>query len=73
MLITVEDEVFFLENQERKLQVVNKFKKLVEKETSILNQLVDKWNELLTDTTIPEESSFEITSSFSVCRSNLKV
>ena len=73
MLITVEDEVFFLENQERKLQVVNKFKKLVEKETSILNQLVDKWNELLTDTTIPEESSFEITLSFSVCRSNLKV
>ena len=73
MLITVKDEVFFLENQERKLQVVNKFKKLVEKETSILNQLVDKWNELLTDTTIPEESSFEITSSFSGCRSNLKV
>ena len=73
MLITVKDEVFFLENQERKLQVVNKFKKLVEKETSILNQLVDKWNELLTDTTIPEESSFEITLSFSVCRSNLKV
>jgi len=48
------------ENQERKLQVVNKFKKLVEKETSILNQLVDKWNELLTDTTIPEEICDEI-------------
>lgn len=54
------------------MQVVNKFKKLVEKEASILNQLVNKWNELLTDTTIPEDSSFKLTLSFSTYRFNFK-
>jgi len=49
-----------IENSGKTSKVVTKFRKLVEKETSILNQLIDNWNILLADTTIPDEVCDEI-------------